>query len=125
MSFATDVTLTGDAASSQTYSQISLENAKSVRKDATRDLGTPRSMVISHTINGAGLTAVDRHLVRLNLTEEDSGADAFATISGSVYCVIEAPRRIVDATMLSDMVTQLVDFLTTSGNLDKILNSEP
>lgn len=126
MSFPTDITLTGDAASSQTYSQISLENGKSVRKDATRDLGEPRSLVISHTTNGSGMSAVDRHLVRLNLVEEDTGtSEQIDQISGSVYCVIEAPRRIVTSTMISDMVTQLVDFLTTAGYLDKVLNSEP
>jgi hypothetical protein len=74
---------------------------------------------------GKQLKAMDRHLVRLNLVEEDTGSDEIATISGSVYCVIEAPRRIVTEAMVSDMVTQLVDFLTTAGNLTKILNSEP
>jgi hypothetical protein len=125
MAFSTDITLTGTAAATYTYSQISLEGAKSIRKDSTRDLGTPRSMVISHSVSGKGMTAVDRHLVRLNLVEEDTGSEEIATVGSSVYVVIEAPRRIVTSAMLQDQVDQMVDFLTTEGNLDKLLNSEP
>jgi hypothetical protein len=125
MSFTTDIQLIGDAASDQTYSQISLVGGKCIRNDSARVLGNPRSLIISHEVVGKQLKAMDRHLVRLNLVEEDTGTDDIATISGSVYCVIEAPRRIVTEAMLSDMVTQMVDFLTTAGNLAKFLNSEP
>ena len=125
MAFATDITLTGDAASSQVYSLISTNDNKSIRRDAARALGQPRSMLISHETNGKGMTAVDRHLVRLNLVEEDTGSDDLATVSSSIYCVIEAPRRIVTVAMMKDMLTQLIGFLSTEANVDKILNSEP
>jgi hypothetical protein len=123
--FSSSITLTGDAASTQTYDQISLVGGKCIRADAARDLGTPRTMIISHETKGSGLSAVDRHLVRLNLVEEDTDVDAIATISSSVYLVIEAPRRIVTKAMIEDQVTQLIDFLTTEGNMDKFFNSEP
>jgi hypothetical protein len=125
MSFTTDIQLTGDAASDQTYSQISLVAGKCIRSDSARTLGNPRTLIISHEQVGKQLKAMDRHLIRLNIVEEDTGTEEIATISGSVYCVIEAPRRIVTEAMLSDMVTQMVDFLTTAGNLTKILNNEP
>jgi hypothetical protein len=123
--FPSSITLTGDAASSQTYDQISLVGGKCIRDDAARDLGTPRTMIISHENKGSGLTAVDRHLVRLNLVEEDTGTDAIATISSSVYLVIEAPRRIVTKAMIKDQITQLIGFLETATYVDKLLNSEP
>jgi hypothetical protein len=81
-------------------------------------------MIISHTENGSGITAVDRHLIRLNRSELDAG-DGVTVRTGSVYCVIEQPRSVVTETMVKDALTQLVDFLTTSGYVDKILNSEP
>jgi hypothetical protein len=124
MSFPTDIQLIGDAASDQTYSQISLLGGKSIRSDSARTLGNPRTLVISHEVVGKQLKAMDRHLVRLNLVEEDTGSDEIATISASVYCVIEAPRRIITEAMVSDMVTQLIDFLD-AANLTKLLNSEP
>jgi len=125
MAFTSDITLVDDLSADVVYSQISLENSKSVRTDATRDLGTPRSLVISHEVSGSGMKATDRHLVRLNLTEEDTGSDTIATVSGSVYLVIEAPRRIVTATMIKDMLTQLIGFVSVEANVNKLLNSEP
>lgn len=123
--FPTDLELTDAEPVTVTYSQISLENGKSIRKDADRDLGTPRTATIAHTTNGKGMSAVDRHLFRLDLVEEDTGSQDIATVSGSVYLVIEAPRRIVTDVMIEDMVTQLVNFFGVGANVTKILNSEP
>jgi len=124
MSFPTDISLDDLTPTTFTYSQISLENSKSVRNDATRGLGTPRSLVISHTTSGSGMNAVDRHLVRLNDVKEDTGSDTNAVLSGSVYVVIEKPRRILTDADMTSMVEQLVDFLT-AANLAKVLNGEP
>jgi hypothetical protein len=125
MAFPTDITLTDSASADVTYSQISLEGGKSIRTDASRGLGTPRSMIISHQTNGKGLTAVDKHLVRLNIVEEDTASADVAVMSGSVYLVIEAPRRIVTGAMIKDELDQLLSFISVEANIDKILNSEP
>lgn len=124
MSFPTDITLNDLTPAAFTYSQISLEGGKSIRTDAARGLGEPRSLVISHQTSGSGLSAVDRHLVRLQDTQEDTGADSIAVLSGSAYIVIEKPRRIITDADITSMVEQLVDFLTPA-NLTKILNGEP
>jgi hypothetical protein len=121
--FASDITL-NDGAADHTYSQISLENSKSVRANATRDPGTPETLVISHSVAGSGMKAIDRHLIRLNLVEEDTGSTDIATLTGSTYIVIEKPRRIITSDDISKQVIQLVAFLT-SANLTKILNGEP
>jgi len=125
MAFPSDITLVDDAVANVVYSQISLEKGKSIRQDSTRDLGTPRSLTISHQVSGTGMKATDRHLVRLDLVEEDTGSDTIATVSGSVYAVLECPRRIVTAAMIKDMLTQLTGFLVVEANVDKLLNSEP
>lgn len=125
MAFATDISLDDSVPNTYVYSQISLADAKSIRRDASRPLGQPRSLIISHSTNGTGMTAVDRHLVRLNLVEEDSGSDDLATVSASAYVVLEVPRRIVTTTMVQYMIEQLLDFFGVQGNIDKILNSEP
>jgi len=125
MAFTSDITLVDDGTNDVVYSQISLENSKSIRTDASRALGTPRSLVISHEVSGSGMKATDRHLVRLNRVEEDTGSDVIATVSGSVYLVMEAPRRIVTSAMIEDMLTQLIGFLSVPANVTKLLNSEP
>lgn len=124
MSFPLDIALDDLTPATHTYSQISLEKGKSIRNDATRGLGTPRSLIISHTANGSGMNATDRHLIRLNDVKEDTGSDTNAVLSGSVYMVIEKPRRILTDGDISSMIEQLVDFLT-AANIAKILNGEP
>lgn len=123
MSFTTDITLTGNDSSSQTYSTISVVNQKTIRRDAARPLGTPRSMTISHTTSGSDLSAIDRHLVRLDLVEEDTELNDLSVISGSVYVVLEVPRRILTSSQIKDMCTQLFGFMT-DANITKILNGE-
>jgi hypothetical protein len=122
--FTTDLTLT-DGTTPVTYSQISLENKKCIRQDATRPLGTPRTLTISHETTGKGMTAVDRHLVRLDLVEEDTGSDDIATVSASTYMVLHVPRRIVTTTMIKHMIDCLTAFMAVEANQDKVLNSEP
>lgn len=125
MAFSTDISIDDGTPTTYVYSQISLQDAKSIRRDATRPLGTPRSLIISHTTNGVGMSAVDRHLVRLNLVEEDTGSDDLATVSASAYMVLEVPRRIVTTAMIESMIEQQLDFFGTPANVAKILNSEP
>jgi hypothetical protein len=123
MSFTSDITIVDASTNDAVYSTISMAESKSIRKDDTRELGTPRSLTISHQTTGKNMTAIDRHLVRLDLVEEDSGSDDIATLSGSVYVVIENPRRIVTKTMVKDMVVQLVNFLT-DANVEKVLSGQ-
>lgn len=125
MSFPTDIALDDtNGPTTFTYSQISLENSKSIRADATRGVALPRTLVISHSTNGSGMNAIDRHLIRLNDVKEDTGSEDNATLSGSAYIVLEKPRRIVADADITSMVQQLIDFLS-AANLVKILNGEP
>lgn len=126
--FSNDITLAGDASSSTVYSLQSIANGKSIRGDAAATLGQPKTLTVSHgeVQRGKSLSGVqrvaDRHLVRIDRTVNDSLGESQ---TASVYVVIESPRLIVTEAMQKDMVTQLVNFLTGSGYVDKLLNSEP
>lgn len=122
--FTSDLALTDATPTTFTYSQISLESNKSIRNDASRGLAYPRSLVISHTVSGAGKKISDRTLVRLNDVREDTAAADGSAQTGSVYLVIDRPRRVVTTAQITSMIDQLKGFLT-SGNVTKLLNGEP
>ena len=123
--FTTDITLTDSLAADIVYSQVSLVDKKSIRIDATADLGEPNALTISHQTTGKGMTAKDRHLVRLDWTREDTGTDEIDTVSSSAYIVIDHPRRIITEADILSMVSSLCTFVSTSANLTKILHGEP
>ena len=125
MAFSMDVTLIGTGTQTELYSQVSLENSKAIRRNPERDLGTPHVFTISHEEKGKNMEAVDRHLVRLDWKELDSGDPANAVLIASVYFVIIKPRRIITEADITEMVTQICNFLLDPANLIKILNSEP
>jgi hypothetical protein len=120
-----NITLTGDSGDT-TYDLISISGGKSIRSDATQTLATPRSLTLNNSVVGKSASAVDRHLIRLDRVEADPD-DSTSVVSGSVYMVLEVPRRVITEAMIKDMVTQLVDFVTMSSgaNLEKVLNNEP
>lgn len=120
--FSNDITLAGDASSSTTYALRSVVDGKSIRSDASATLGSPKSLTVNHSVikKADGLMA-DRHLARFDRTEVNSEGKSS---TASVYVVLEVPRSIVTEAQVLDMVTQLKNFLST-GNLDKLLNSEP
>lgn len=120
--FNTDITLAGDASSSTTYSLTSIDGGNSDRRDAAAALDSPKSLFIKHEDVTRGTLKSDRHLVRLERTAPQ--AVTLLPVTASVHVVIDAPRDTITAVMISDMVTQLKNFLT-SGNLTKLLNDEP
>lgn len=120
--FNTDITLAGTSAS-KTYSLISIQGAKALRRDATAPLGEPRSLTISHQEVSRSYGIADRHLIRLD--ETVSGTAPNPDVVASVQLVIEVPRDTVTAAQVTDVKDRLVSFLNTAGYLTKILNNEP
>lgn len=123
--FPADITLTDKSTVAVTYSQISLVDSKSVRKAAASGAATPKTLIISHTESGKGLSAVDRRLIRINDTYQASTDGSVETQTGSVYLVIEKPRNIVTDAHVNSMLDRLVEFISSTGNRAKILNGEP
>lgn len=124
MSFSSDITVADTTPASFTYSQISLVGSKSIRTDATRGVAYPRSMVISHQTVGTGAKILDRSLVRLSDVRVDTVAADGSSQTGSVYLVIEKPRRVITDAMINSMIDQLINFCS-AGNRAKLFNGEP
>jgi hypothetical protein len=120
--FNNDITLAGTS-SSKTYSLVSVNGGKSIRKDATATLGEPSSLTISHQEVTRPGGIADRHLVRLDKTF--AGTSPQPDVVVSVQLVIEAPREVVVSADIQDLVDQLEAFTGTAGYVGKILNSEP
>jgi hypothetical protein len=121
--FNTDITLIGDAASSTTYSLTSVVGGNADRFDATAAADSPKGLFIKHEkVKRNGLSAT-RHLVRLERTSPQ--ATTLAPVTGSVHLVIEEPNDTITAAQLKDMITQLRNFLTAGGYVDKLFNDEP
>jgi hypothetical protein len=126
MSFSPDVIMQGLDNTPHTYSEISLLNGKSVRKDASRGLGTPATLTISHEVSGKGTNSIDRHLVRLDLTEKSPDVESVEVAQTSVYTVMTVPRSlIITKSMVRDLIHQLGSFLAEEANVTKLLNGEP
>ncbi len=122
MSLATDITLAGDASSSQMYSFANYPTpASSLRADRVKGAALPRTLAISHSVMSKGTQKTDRHLARLNLVSAD--AVTGEKVTQSVYLVIEQPQTVATVAGAKDMITQLKNFLS-SGNIDMLLNNE-
>lgn len=119
--FATDITLAGDASSTQTYSLTSIVNGKAIRANAAAAAGAEQLLTVSHGPKSSAANAPLRHLVRIDTTKSDLTG---ASVVMSVYTVLEVPRTIVTAAQVQDAVTQLKNFLS-GANVTKLLNSEP
>jgi hypothetical protein len=117
-----DITLAGDAGSSQTYSTVSIADGNSVRRNAAAPLDAPQQLIVKHESYAKGATKGQRHLVRLERTRAQ--ATSLTPITGSVHLVIDAPADTVSAADLKDMFTQLKALLT-AGVVNQILNGEP
>lgn len=120
--FTNDIPLIGDAASTRTYSLVSIAGGSSLRSNPLTGAALPETLAIKHTSTTKQKQTSDRHLVRLDLAKAD--ALTGEVVNGAVYLVIEAPRTVITAAQLKDMVTQLKNFLTP-GVVSQLLNNEP
>jgi hypothetical protein len=129
MSFANAITLTPSSgvattsAVARVFDWVSLENQKVIRQNAAAGLATPQLLTMSHQKTGNGVTAVDRHLIRIDQTFAAAGV--IPEQIASVYMVLVAPRNTVTVANMQDLVGCLLHQTNTVANLAKILNNEP
>jgi hypothetical protein len=97
------------------YNLIESGVKRTVRSAEGLALGLPWNLTISHQQTGKNMDARDRHLIRLDRTYEDSDSDD-GVITGSVYAVIDAPRRIFTSTELYEMWIEIHNILTMNSN---------
>lgn len=120
MSFSADITLTDDSAGTSTVSSISTVDSKRIWREPP--LATPTVLTLSHQEKGKGESMADRHLVRLDKTKSDTEVDGIATLSASVYLVIENPRRIFTTAEIESMLQKVSNFAV--ANAQSILDGE-
>jgi hypothetical protein len=121
--FNNDIALAGTSVSN-TFSLQSVVGGKSIRSDATAALGEPRYLTISHQAVSRPWGTADRHLIRLDRSFPGEFTTD-PTLQASVQLVIEAPRTVVTAAEIQNLIDQMEAFTGTSGYVAKILNSEP
>jgi hypothetical protein len=121
--FTDPITLVGDSASTRGYSLTSIQDGSTVRANALAPVNAPETMQVKHQLSSRGGVPLDRHLVRLDLTKINALG---APVVASVYVTLEVPRdSAITIAMIKDMRTQMVNFLTTAGVPEKLLNNEP
>jgi hypothetical protein len=120
--FNNDITLAGDASSSQMYSLIDVDGGNSIRKVAAAPLDAPQQLLIKHEPYAKGAIKGVRHLVRLERSR--SQATTLIPVTGSVHVVFDAPNDTVTPADLKDMFTQLKNLLN-AGAIVQVLNGEP
>lgn len=117
-----DITLAGDASSSQIYSLVSVEQGNSIRSNASAPTDSPQVMTVKHESYTKGTVKGKRHLVRLERTRPE--AETATPVTGSVHVVFDLPNATVTAADLKDMFTQIKNLLT-AGIITQIFNGEP
>lgn len=95
-------------------SKVSANKSETLYREQTSSLAEPRTLQVSHDIATAQ-DGIDRHLVKLARTDEDADGNPF---TGSVHCVIAAPRDGVTKANLLLEFKKLYDVI--SENWDSV-----
>lgn len=116
--------LTGASNSAKTFSLVEMDGGRSLRRVSSTAATAPELLTISHEKRKSGSYDYDAHLVRFDFQETDP---AKGLVQYGARFVLDVPRgtTVVTSQKLIDCVGRLLDFIRASGNLDKIINSEP
>jgi len=128
--FTNDLTLDDKSGDDVVYRLFRSDSTGTQRIDVATTLAEPSLLVIKHSTSGKGAAAIDRHLVQLSKTVQDTNG-----LSVSLVCnfTLQVPRNaVVTSQMVYDQVCNLADFLvdgqltsvTTTTNLDALLRGE-
>lgn len=115
----------GGANVSTSYALVGLTGiAASLRRVSATAATAPDTLTISHQGSKRGSIDTDRHMVRVDKTYIDPIKGPVVT---SAWMVIEVPKgtSVVTLTEVKEVVGRLVAFEQASGNIDKLVNSEP
>lgn len=117
-----DVTLVNKAAANVVFSfQSMLAQNKVQYSDPTQLLTSPRILTLGHQAIGKGVTARDRHMIRLDVTKLDEDGVSAYTLAG--YTVWDVPRRVFIANDVYDVLAMLKSAMT-EANFAKLLANQ-
>nr|URG16515.1 MAG: coat protein [Leviviridae sp.] len=131
--FANNVVIAVPDGTTTTYGLLSVVGSSSQRGNAAAPIGAPDLFRISHEISGKGDAAVDRHLIRVDLTKEIDGETTGVRrrATASAYVVLVVPHSVVTKDDVREAFNRVKTFLNStedgasSDNLERVLNSEP
>lgn len=97
---------------------------KAVYSDASRPLGNPKTVEISHQIVNPGKSAERvRSMIKISTKEENPSLEG-DRVSGSVHVVLDYPTRIFEVATIQDLYDQLNNLLMGNGIFTKLINRE-
>jgi hypothetical protein len=114
-----DVLTLNDGTADHDYTLVSQNGMSSIRRDMAEDMDLNASVVISNDIDFNSPSKLNRSLVKLTFGEEDATTGDIYT--GSVHAVITRHKKF-SADSIHLMCAQLADFLTTTADVDQVLN---
>jgi hypothetical protein len=125
MSFSTNgqITIQDNTPADVVYSEVQNTGSQCVYADRTRDIGVPRQLIISHQLLGSGDAKRLRSLVKLTNSIENAALEG-DVVEARCYIVCDTPLRVVDKATVTDMLTQLENFISSSGFVDQLMNQE-
>lgn len=126
MAFANQLSLSPDAPTAvatnvQLYDLTSFMGPSSERKVAGLDLDCPKTLSISH--EKVKNTGVKRHKVQTSVVVQD-GTDPNIVGTIMVYTIFVVPPLVSTAALVKAEAYKLMNLLSVSGNIEKILNEE-
>jgi len=125
MSFSTSgiITIADATPADVDYAEVQNTGSKCLYSDRARDIGTPRGLEISHQTVGTGDAARLRSMVKLSNSVEN-GAVEGDVLEHRAHIVLDTPLRVVTKAMVTDIITQLSNFVGEATFVDQIMNRE-
>lgn len=125
MSFSTNgqVVVADATPTDVTYSEVQNTGTMCSYSDRSREIGVPRSLVISHQVTGSGDSARVRSMVKFIDTVENPSLEG-DTEENRIHVVWDRPNRVVTKADITDLQTQLENLMGSTDFVDKIVNQE-
>lgn len=123
MAFDSSITLDGTAGADHIYLLQSAIGSQSRRILSTSTLSEPRALEIKHSEAGNKTTGVtDRTLISISdVVLDDSGAERRSIINTTL--ALDRSTEITRA-MVDNQILLMIDFLSDTANVDKLLRKE-
>jgi hypothetical protein len=124
------IVLDDSAGNDVTFVLVSQDANGTRRLDQASNLAAPHTMVVRHTVQGAGAAATDRHLVQFEKVIVPSGQ---SPVKLTVNFTVAVPRNsAVTSQHVVDEIFHLMDFLSSgalttlasTANIDSIIRGE-
>lgn len=110
MSFTDTLTLDDASGDDTVYVKLSQDSTGTRRLNSASTSAEPSALVIKHTSSGAGVNAVDRHLVQFSQTKLDANDIPRSAI---VNFTMAVPRAtVITSAMVIDLVSNLIDLIS-------------